>query len=94
MQAEVYKLVLAEAWSRQSGHLQDERKQLTNEIKMQQEKLSYISDLLASRQIDPDDIRRMKSDYAAKLEKLDAKFNAVCSYSQRKIQFNRFAPPI
>jgi len=37
--------------------------------------LSYIRDLLSSRQIEPSDFREMKSLYSAKLEKLEVKLS-------------------
>ncbi len=73
--AELYKLVLQEAWQAQTGHLQDDRKQLIKQIKELEEKLSYIRELLVSKQIEPEDFRAMKSDYSSKLERLEAKLN-------------------
>ena len=51
-------------------------KQLRVQVKETEEKLSYIRDLLSSKQIDPADFREMKSQYSGKLEKLEAKLSA------------------
>ena len=69
----LYKITLQEAWQDQTNHLQSDTKQLTTQIKEMEEKLSYIRDLLSSKQIEPADYREMKTDYAGKLEKLEAK---------------------
>lgn len=74
--AELYKIVLQEAWHSQTAHLQDDRKQLLKQINEFEEKLSYVRDLLASKQIEPEDFREMKSEYSNKLEKLKAKLNS------------------
>lgn len=73
---ELFKIVLAEAWYDQTNHVQDDRKQLLSQIKDLEEKLSYIRDLLSSKQIEPSDFREMKSEYSAKLEKLESKLSA------------------
>jgi site-specific DNA recombinase len=74
---EVYKVVLTEAWNDQTNHLQNDRKQLLAQIKELEDKLSYIRDLLSSRQLDPEDFREMKAEYTRKLEKLEVKLS-VC----------------
>lgn len=82
--AEVYKITLAEAWNDQTNHLQNDRKQVLAQIKDLEEKLSYIRDLLSSKQLDPEDFREMKSEYSSKLEKLEVKLSA-CDDSQVSI---------
>lgn len=47
-------------------------KQLLSPIKELEYKLSYIRNLLASRQLAPEDFREMKAEYTAKLVKLEA----------------------
>ncbi len=74
--AELFKEILTEAWNEQNNHLHDENKQLRLLIKELEEKLSYIRDLLSSKQIDPADFREMKTEYSNKLEKMEAKLNA------------------
>ncbi len=60
---DVYKVVLTQAWNGQFGSMQDDRTKLLTQIKELEGKISYIRDLLSSRQIDPADFREMKSDY-------------------------------
>ena len=55
----------------------DDRKQLLKQAKELKDKLSYIRDLLFSKQIDPEDFRKMKSEYSSKVEKLEAKLNGL-----------------
>ena len=81
---EVYKITLAEAWNDQTNHLQNDRKQVLAQIKDFEEKLSYIRDLLSSKQLDPEDFREMKSEYSSKLEKLEVKLSA-CDDNQVSI---------
>ena len=73
--AELYKMVLQKAWYSQTSHLQDDRKQLLKQIKELEDKLSYIRELLSSKQIEPEDFREMKSDYTSMVEKLEAKLS-------------------
>ena len=72
---DLFKIVLTEAWYDQTNHLQDDRKQLLLQIKEPEGKISYIRDLLSSKQIDPSDFLEMKTEYSAKLEKLGAKLS-------------------
>jgi len=90
---EVYKVVLMEAWHDQTNHLQSDRMQLLGQIKELEGKLSYIRDLLSSKQLDPADFREMKTEYSNKLEKLEAKLSACDSKVNpylRTSQTNRF----
>ena len=82
---DLFKITLAEAWYDQTNHLQDDSKQLQVQIKELEEKLSYIRELLSSRQIEPADFREMKTEYSTKLEKLEAKLS---SNKHDKIDFN------
>jgi site-specific DNA recombinase len=75
--AELFKEVIAEAWEEQTTHHQDDSKQLRLQIKELEEKLSYIRDLLSSKQIEPADFREMKTEYSNKLEKLEVKLSAT-----------------
>lgn len=65
--------MLSKAWYDQTNHLQDDSKQLQLQIKELEEKLSYIRELLSSRQLATVDFREMKTEYTTKLEKLQAK---------------------
>jgi site-specific DNA recombinase len=75
--AELFKEVIAEAWEEQTTHHHDDSKQLRLQIKELEGKLSYIRDLLSSKQIEPGDFREMKAEYSNKLEKLEAKLSAT-----------------
>ncbi len=74
--ADIYKLVLQQAWQSQTSQLQDDRKQTLKQIGDLENKLGYIRELLSSKQIEPADFREMKLDYTAKVEKLEAKLSA------------------
>ena len=82
---DLFKITLSEAWYDQTNHLQDDSKQLQLQIKELEEKLSYIRELLSSRQLDPADFREMKTEYTTKLEKLQAKLGAN---NHDKVDFN------
>ena len=82
---DLFKIILSEAWYDQTNHLQDDSKQLQLQIKELEEKLSYIRELLSSRQIEPADFRGMKTEYSNKLEKLEAKLS---SNKHDKVDFN------
>ena len=72
---DLFKITLSEAWYDQTNHLQDDCKHLRLQIKEMEEKISYIRDLLSSKQIEPADFREMKTEYSNKLEKLEAKLS-------------------
>ncbi len=72
---DLFKITLSEAWYDQTNHLQDDSKQYRLQIKELEEKISYIRDLLSSKQIEPADFREMKTEYSNKLEKLEAKLS-------------------
>ena len=82
---DLFKITLSEAWYDQTNHLQDDSKQLRLQIKELEEKLSYIRELLSSRQIEPTDFREMKTEYSNKLEKLEAKLS---THNHDKVDFN------
>ena len=73
---DLFKITLSEAWYDQTNHLQDDSKQLQLQIKELEDKISYIRELLSSRQIEPADFREMKTEYTTKLEKLEAKVDS------------------
>ena len=78
-------ITLSEAWYDQTNNLQDDSKQLQLQIKELEEKLSYIRELLFSRQLEPADFRDMKTEYTTRLEKLEAKLSAN---NHDKVDFN------
>ncbi|MEI9959392.1 MAG: recombinase family protein [Ferruginibacter sp.] len=75
--ADILKVVISEAWEEQIVVGEDDSKQLRIQIKELENKLSYIRDLLSSRQIEPSDFREMKSLYSAKLEKLEVRLSTT-----------------
>src|SRR5665647_308865 len=82
---DLFKIMITEAWYNQTNHLQDDTKQLRLQIKELEEKLSYIRDLLSSKQIEPGDFREMKTTYSSKLEKLEAKLT-TCNLNEINIK--------
>ena len=73
---DLFKELVAEEWDDQTNNIQDDSKQLVLRIKELHEKIAYIRELLSSKQIEPADFREMKSEYSAKLERLEANLNA------------------
>jgi site-specific DNA recombinase len=71
-----FKELIAEELNDQTNNIHDDSKKLGLQIKELQEKITYIRELLSSKQIEPADFREMKSEYSAKLERLEAKLNA------------------
>ena len=60
--ADLLKILITEAWNDQTNHLQDDSKQLQLQIKELEEKITYIRDLLSSKQIEPADFREMRNE--------------------------------
>lgn len=77
---DLFKVVLAEAWYEQTNHQQDDSKQLRLQVKELEEKISYIRELLSSKQIEPADFREMKTEYSNKMERLEAKLSSCGDY--------------
>ena len=73
----ILKSFLYKAYHQQTGRSSDDRKQLTEQIKDLESKLSKARDLLLSDQIDPSDYRAMKADYEERLNRHQAKLNAL-----------------
>ena len=73
---EAYTYALNESWNSKTDHLRNGRKQLLEQIRTLEGKLSHIRDLLSSKQLDPADFREMNSEYTSNLEKLEAKLSA------------------
>jgi site-specific DNA recombinase len=70
------KRVLCEAWHDQAKGLLDDKKELLSAITEIEDKMNYLRDMLASQKLDPEDFRKMKSEYGAKLERLEVKMAA------------------
>jgi site-specific DNA recombinase len=73
----ILKSFLYKAYHQQTGRDQDEKKQLSDQVKDLEGKLGKARDLLLSDQIDPADYRTMKSDYEERLNRLRVKLNAM-----------------
>ena len=73
---ELFEIVLNETWQDKNQHNSEDRKILLKQIKETEEKLSYVRELLTSKQIEPSDYREMKLEYSVKLDKLQAKLKA------------------
>ena len=71
------KSFLCKAYRQQTGRNTDDRKQLTEQIKDLEGKLSKARDLLLSDQIDPADYRAMKAEYEERINRHQAKLTAV-----------------
>jgi len=68
---------LSRAYHQQTGRDQEDRKQLTAQIKDLEGKLSKARDLLLSDQIDAADYRTMKAEYEERLNRQQVKLNAL-----------------
>ncbi len=69
------RIALTEAWNEKTRG-QDDRKQLLEEIRAIENRMSNVRDLVATKQIDAADFREMKADYSLRLDKLKAKLSA------------------
>lgn len=77
--ADLYRMIIEETWREQTAGLQGDRKKILQELKELEDKKAYIRELLATRKIEPEDFREMKSDYNMKTEKLEAKLSGLNS---------------
>ena len=73
----ILKSFLYKAYHQQTGRSGDDRKQLTEQVKDLEGKLSKARDLLLSDQIDPADYRAMKAEYEGRLNRQQAKLNSL-----------------
>jgi hypothetical protein len=73
----ILKSFLNKAYHQQTGRSSDDKKQLTEQIKDLEGKLSKARDLLLSDQIDPADYRAMKAEYEELLNRQQVKLNAL-----------------
>lgn len=79
---DLYKITIKEAWYDQTANQPDERKKTLLLLKEQQEKLGYIMELLASKQLSPADFRQMSEAYKSKIERLEAR---LTTFNQENI---------
>lgn len=82
---ELYQLTLQEAWNDRANHLQDDKRQISNQITELEGRLTYIRELLSTQKIEPEDYRKMKADYTDKIEKLLGK---MANTSQTPVDFD------
>ena len=73
----ILKSFLYKAYHQQTGRSSNDRKQLTEQIKDLEGKLSKARDLLLSDQIDPADYRAMKAEYEERLNRQQEKLNVL-----------------
>jgi site-specific DNA recombinase len=82
---DLYKVVLKESWQNLSGESIKNEKNVASEINEIETRISYLKELLISKQIEPADFREMKSDCELKLNKLLASQKAC---NDEKIDFD------
>ena len=75
----ILKSFLYKAYHQQTSRNNGDKKQLTEQIKDLEAKLSKARDLLLSDQIDPADCRAMKAEYEERLNRQQAKLNALAN---------------
>ena len=80
-----YQEIISKNYLEQTNEVHSEKKQILLEIKDYEERLSHTRDLLATRQIDADDYRVMKSQYTSKISVLEAQLTRV-NYDADDIQ--------
>ncbi|GAA4445141.1 recombinase family protein [Ravibacter arvi] len=83
---ELYKVVLQQTWKGQTTHLSNDKKQIEKQIEELKAKISYIRELLSSRQIEPEDYREMKSEYADKLDRLEARLKGAANNNETNFE--------
>ncbi len=79
-QAEIkklYAILIAETYYEQTKEIQLEKKQVLAQIKEYEQRLTNARDLIASRKIDEDDFRPMKSGYLEQINRLEKKLNTI-----------------
>ncbi len=74
---ELYVELIVEAYNEQTKGAQDEKKKILAQLKDYEGRLSHARDLLATRKIDADDYREMKSDYAGMINKLEVRLASM-----------------
>jgi len=75
----ILKSFLYKAYRQQTGRNDTDRKQLTEQVKDLEGKLSKARDLLLSDQIDPADYRTMKAEYEERLNRQQVKLNVLAN---------------
>jgi len=70
-------MVIAETYYEQTKDMQLEKKRMMAEIKDYEQRLSNARNLIASKKIDEDDFRELKSDYMENLNRLERKLTMI-----------------
>jgi len=73
----LYAMVIAETYYEQTKDMQLEKKRMMAEIKDYEQRLSNARNLIASKKIDEDDFRELKSDYMENLNRLERKLTMI-----------------
>lgn len=78
---EVFKTKIADAFRDRTKALQDDRKQVLQQLNEQQNRLSKARELLLTGDIDPADYKTMKAEYERKIAMLEAKLSQFANNS-------------
>ena len=72
-----YQELITKEYLDKTNEVQFEKKEILLQIKDYEDRLSHTRDLLATRQIEPDDYRDMKSQYTAKISTLESQLTRL-----------------
>ncbi|MBN8784293.1 MAG: recombinase family protein [Terrimonas ferruginea] len=72
-----YQELITKEYLDKTNEVQFEKKEILLQIKDYEDRLSHARDLLATRQIDPDDYRDMKSQYSSKISTLESQLTRL-----------------
>ena len=72
-----YQELIIKEYLNKTNEVQFEKKEILLQIKDYEDRLSHARDLLATRQIDADDYRDMKSQYSAKISMLESQLTRM-----------------
>ena len=72
-----YQELITKEYLDKTNEVQFEKKEILLQIKDYEDRLSHSRDLLATRQIDPDDYRDMKSQYSSKISTLESQLTRL-----------------
>jgi len=74
---DIYKAFILESWNEQNGTLKNENSHLKKKIKETEEKLAYVRELLATKQLEPVDFKEMKARYNVELDRLESQLHSA-----------------
>ena len=75
--ASFYQELITKEYLDKTNEVQFEKKEILLQIKDYEDRLSHTRDLLATRQIEPDDYREMKSQYTTKISMLESQLTRL-----------------